>query len=154
MNDEVKDKKVYELALLLKVEEDLPAVIALLKAHNGELTQEPRAKKLALAYKIEGHTEGVFVSVIFRSAPEDVKNLEHDLNVKAEVVRSLIMIAPKTTDRPMTSPPPYPAQRRGRPPMSSPYSPSSAEPSKPAAPRPSGPLSNEALEKKIEEILK
>lgn len=143
--DEEKDKKTYELALLIKKEEDLSGTLELLRQHNGEVLAEPRMKKLALAYKIKGETEAVFVTLGFRSAPEDAKNLEHDLSTRQDVLRSMVLIAPPPSDRPaMTS---FPRERHGRP-MAS-RTPSTGD-AKPAAPRP---LSNEALEKKIEEIL-
>lgn len=146
-NSELKDKRTYELALLLPNEEALPRAMELVRQHNGELLAEPRAKKLALAYEIKGMTEGVFVSLTFRATGEDAKNLERDLQRKQEVLRSMLLVSPPQAER-QVSAPPYPASKRGRP-AASPRMPAAYEP-KPAAPQP---LSNEALEKKIEEIL-
>jgi ribosomal protein S6 len=145
--DEEKDKKIYELALLLTSEDDLAGAMGLVRQHQGELLAEPRAKKLALAYKIKGNTEAVFVSVLFRALPEGAKNLEHDLIAKAGVIRSMILVAPSPSEQQPVLPSQFPMQRRGRPVTT--RSISTAD-SRPAAPRP---LSNEALEKKIEEIL-
>lgn len=143
--DETKDKKTYELALLLKREEDLPGVLTLVAQHQGELVSEPRAKKLALAYKIKGETEAIFAYTDFSMLPGNAKDLEHDLGTRQDVIRSMIIIAPPPSERrevPFSAMPP---KRRGRPTTGR-----TAAESKPAAPRP---LSNEALEKKIEEIL-
>ena len=141
MNED-KEKKTYELALLVKTEEAAAGPIELLRQHNGETLGEPRMKKLALAYRIKGETEAVFISLGFRAFPEEAKNLEHDLSTRQDVLRSMVLVAPPPSERPaMTAFP-----QRGRPmgaraPMGE---------AKPVAPRP---LSNEALEKKIEEIL-
>ncbi len=143
--EEGKEKKIYELALLLKGDDDAARVADLIKQYNGEMVAEPRAKKLALAYTIKGADEAVFVSVLFRALPGDVKQFEHDLNVRQEVLRSMIIVATVPTEGEPTAAPAFPGQqRRGR------FGVEPREPRPSAAPHP---LSNEALEKKIEEIL-
>jgi ribosomal protein S6 len=145
--DEAKDKKTYELALLLKSEDHLAGALTLLRQHNGEPLSEPRAKKLAFAYKIKGNTEGVFASVHFNAAQEDVKQLEHDLGTRPEIIRSMILVAAPPSEKSPTAMPPFPAARRGKAPGARITAPAEVKPA------PSSPLSNEALEKKIEEIL-
>ncbi len=138
-----KDTKTYELTLLLKSEDDAARMMELVRQHSGEVVAEPRAKKIALAYKIKGNTEAVFVSCVFAARGEDAKNLERDLRTQPDVIRSMIIVAsPVAVQREPTAMPSFPfhAPKRGR------ISPES----RPSAPRP---LSNEALEKKIEEIL-
>jgi ribosomal protein S6 len=147
-----KEKKDYELGVLVPSEGDMPAVVALVRQHNGEVAGEPRAKKLALAYEIKKHKEAIFAYFTFAAVPGDAKNLEHDLNTKAEVIRFLMLASPEPMmvgDRPMGIPMTGgPIQRRTR--VMRPAAPNSAPEAKPAAPKI---LSNEALEKKIEEIL-
>jgi ribosomal protein S6 len=163
---EEKDKKEYELAVLVATEDDLAPVVALVKSHNGEMASEPRSKKIALAYEIKKHKEGIFAYCNFKASGEDVKNIERDLNRSAKVIRSLVVIAlpPDTESR--TSPDAMPGSasamaggvsRRPRTTRSSSSvsstgsSLASAGESKPSSP--SQPLSNEALEKKIAEVL-
>jgi ribosomal protein S6 len=140
--EEEKDRTLYELALLLKNEDDAARAAQWIEQHNGELVGEPRVKKLALAYKIKGFAEAAFLSCTFRAAGADAKSFEHDLRTQPEVIRSLIMIAIPPNERrdPMAAPA-FATQRR--------MSRSVAEP----RPVPSQPLSNEALTKKIEELL-
>lgn len=141
MNEE-KDKKSYELAVLLKREDDAAHVTQWIGQHNGEITGEPRMKKLALAYKIKGNIEAVFLSCTFLAAGVDAKELEHDLRTRQEVIRSLIMIAvPPNERRDPSSAPAFAMRSRTTRPVTEP---------RPAAPQP---LSNEALTKKIEELL-
>lgn len=154
-----KDKKEYELAVLVKTEDDLSAVSAIVKKHNGEMTAEPRAKRLAFAYEVEKIKEGVFAHCLFKAAGEDAKNLESDLNRDPMILRAMIIASPPpamSTDRPIGVPMMPgdrgdrggdPSHRRSR------SAPRSAAPSGDAKPTASQPLSNEALEKKIEEIL-
>src|SRR6185437_13490806 len=121
------------------------------KEHNGEMSTEPRTKKLALAYEIKKHKDAVFSYWNFKAVTTDAKELEKALNTKAEVIRSLMIASPA----PMMTAADHermpmgiagPDRRRTR--STRPSAPSTD--TKPSAPKP---LSNEALEKKIEEIL-
>jgi ribosomal protein S6 len=157
MTNEEKDKKEYELAVLVKEEGDLAVVTALVGQHKGEGVSEPRAKKLALAYEIKGETDAVFAYCTFKAFGEEVKNLERDLNTHAAVLRFMIIASPPPAERPYSSMVPH--ERRGKAPYagagSSPSPSSESRESRPSTSRPasSGPISNEALEKRIEEIL-
>lgn len=148
MVNEDKDKKEYELALLLKNESDLPGVLSLVGQHNAESISEPRAKRLQLAYEIKGQNEGVFAYLTFKMFGDDIKALEHDLNTRIEVLRFMVIASPAPAERTASSPLPPREERRPRTPNYS-TTPVTEVP-KPTASRP---LSNEALEKKIEEIL-
>jgi ribosomal protein S6 len=143
MTNEEKDKKEYELALLLKNEADLAGVLALVGQHNGEGLSEPRAKRLGLAYEIKKQTEAVFASFTFRAYGDDIKNLENDLNTRQEVIRFMVIASPAAFEpsaSPIVSHDKRPPARPVR---------STFPEQKPV----SRPLSNEALERKIEEIL-
>jgi ribosomal protein S6 len=149
MTNEDKDKKEYELALLLKSEENLGGVLTLVSSHHGEGASEPRAKRLQLAYEIKKHTEAVFAYFTFKMFGDDIKALEQELNTRPDVIRFMVIASPALAERTATSPMPLREERRPR--SATPSSPSSDAPRSTA---PSRPLSNEALEKKIEEILK
>jgi len=144
-----KDKKEYELAVLVKNEDDLAPVVTFVRQHNGEVAAEPRAKRLTLAYEIKKNKEAVFAHFNFKALPEEAKILEQDLNSKGEVIRFLVIASPAPAmspeDRAASALAGGPKRRtrivRGAGP---------AAETKPPAPKP---LSNEALEKKIEEIL-
>ncbi len=147
-----KEKKEYELGVLVATEDNLAPVIALVREHNGEIAGEPRVKKLALAYEIKKHKEAIFAHFNFHAIPADAKNLEGALNTKAEVIRFLMIASPapmmvgeRSVGMPMMG---GPAQRRTR--IMRPAATGPVAEIKPSAPTM---LSNEALEKKIEEIL-
>ncbi len=144
MTNEEKDKKEYELGVLILNESDLPGVLALLAEHHAEITSEARAKRLTLAYEIKGHKEGVFASIIFKAYGDEVKALEHDLGLRADVLRALVVKTPKLSTRPAPSQAAAMPGERPRAPRAQ------EDPARPAAAKP---LSNEALEKKLEEIL-
>lgn len=144
MNED-KERKTYELALLVKSEDDAARAAELVKQHNGENVSEPRMKKLAFTYKIKGNTEGVFASVLFTASGEDAKDLEVDLRTRPNVIRSMVLKAPPQSERQAVPPPPF-HEMRGR---SSFIRPMPARESKPAAP---APLTNDALENLLKKI--
>jgi ribosomal protein S6 len=156
-NNEDKDRKEYELALLLKNEDNLAGVVTLVNQHNAEGMTEPRAKRLQLAYEIKKLNEAVFVYFTFKAFGDDIKALESDLNQRADVLRFMVIASPAPAERPSSGMMPHdrrssaPSSASSSAPRSAPRTMSAASESKPAASRP---LSNEALEKKIEEILK
>lgn len=143
---EDKEKKIYELALLAKSEDDVARTAELVRQHNGENVSEPRMKKLALAYKIKGNTEGVFASILFTATGVDVKDLENDLRTRPNVIRSMVLVALPPSERQPSAPPQFP-QTRGHSPFVRPTSP--VREAKPVAP---APLSNEALENLLKKI--
>ncbi len=147
MTNEEKDKKEYELAVLLRGEDSLPGVKTLVNKHNADGMSEPRAKRLQLAYEIKKQTEAVFVYFTFNMFGDDMKALEHDLNTHADVLRFMVIASPAPAERTPASAMPLREERRSR---TTAYAPVPSEAPKSVASRP---LSNEALEKKIEEIL-
>jgi ribosomal protein S6 len=146
MNREDIEKKEYEIAVLLKTEGDLANVLTFIAQHGGEVISEAKARNLALAYEIKKQKEAVFAYCNFRAYPEEAKTLEHDLNSRQDVLRFLIIASPPPAEKAV---PAMGVMRRGRRPTRT-AGPTSEAATKPQAPRP---LSNEALEKKIEEIL-
>jgi ribosomal protein S6 len=151
MTNEEKDRKEYELGILLAKEEDLPGVLALLATHHVENASEARSKRLTLAYEIKGHTEAVFSSLTFKAFGDEVKALEQELALRPDVIRSLVVKTPKPSTHAVGTgiPSAAPAEKYPR----TVSRPGSAPSSEPRHETSSKPLSNEALEKKIEEIL-
>lgn len=135
---EKPENRDYEISLLAKSEEGIARARELIKRHDFEVTLEGPAKKISLSYKIRQETQAYFSFFYARGSPALITNLDRDLKTTPAVLRFLIVTPPFVKNKITSSPKPY---------------------SKPAIPkvdteiRPSLPLSNEALEKKIEEIL-
>ena len=146
MEPNEKDKKTYEISFLVKSEADVAGVISFLTQHNAEVLTEPRSRNIVLAYEIKKNKEAVFTYCTFKAAGADAKKLENDLSVGILVIRSLIVALPKKGLRSEST------DERSKE--------KKTRPSRPAAPysevKLSSPrtLSNEALTRKIEEILK
>ena len=143
MEDKEKLTKEYEIGVLVRKEEDLPEVRRAVEQHGGVMTADFRAKKIALAYPIEKESEAMFAFGLFSAEPANVKQLEQDLVTERAVLRSLIVIPFKVTASVGTGS----GKKWDR--VSRPSTPTEG-----ARTAPAQILSNEALEKKIEEMLK
>jgi len=148
---EGKEKTTYELAFLLKAEADFARVAEIVRQHGGEFIGEPRLKNVALSYKIKGHTEAVFGSVLATMMGGDAKALEEDLITRDVPIRFLILKAQPMAEQPAVVPSFGDDSRRRMSPSGSNYMASGREPREPK-PAVREPLSNEALEKLLEKI--
>src|SRR5579862_5590490 len=96
-----KDPKQYELAILVKSEDQLPEVAAFLGQHQATITGEPKIKKIALAYPVKKEREAFFGSYLFTALPGDAKKLEQDLAKRQDILRAMIINAvPANESRP------------------------------------------------------
>ncbi len=135
---EEKDTKKYELSFLVKEEGDEKKVLEFISKEGGTIDLEPQSTKISLAYPINGFNQAYFAYVHFSVLPEAIVNLEHELVTKDFVLRHLIITPPFVKD----SKPKQVEKSEGE--VKSESRPESSK---------SEPLTNEELEKKIEEIL-
>lgn len=138
---ETEGKKQYETAFLLKEESGVHDVVKSLKTRSAEIIFEGPVEKIDLAYKIKKESSAYFGYLHFEAAPEDVKSLNDDLRNKDSVLRFLIVTPPFVKSKARPSP---------RMILKTPAEPRIEKRRQPA---PLPLLSNEALEKRIEEIL-
>ncbi|MBI5221082.1 MAG: 30S ribosomal protein S6 [Candidatus Liptonbacteria bacterium] len=134
--------KEYELGFLLRAEEDKGKIAAVLKEHKVGVKSEGPLRRIALSYPIRKMTSAVFGFVRFQASPSTAKEIEKVLAIGDQALRSLLIKVPALTESRL---PESGYQRRPRPTVPAP-APEKRLP-------PPGVLSNEALEKKIEEIL-
>jgi len=138
-----KVKKEYEIGVLVKREDDIPEVRRIVEQHGGVFATDFQTKKIALAYPVKRETEAFFTFARFKAESAMAKQLEEDLMAANVVLRSLIMVCPKISRRDMVGAMKKRTQENRQP---TPVSPSAASAVHT--------LSNEALTKKIEEMLK
>ena len=144
MEETEKTLKEYEIGVWVRKEEDLAAVRSFIEQHRGTCTADFQAKKLALAYPIKKENEAFFAFCRFSAEPADVKQLEHDLVTEPLVLRSLVVVPFKMSHREAVGLSKKRSKQQDRP----------APAAAPSHAQPVQTLSNEALEKKIEEMLK
>jgi len=141
------DQKEYELSFIIPSEDDVKTVAETVLRHNGVIVRRQPPRKISLAFPIHKHREAYFGFFIISLNPANVFSLNHDLNMTGSVIRFLIVSpvavsAPASTDVSPDAVKPVHSPSRHREPAALPIPPAS-----------SGTLTNEALEKKLEEIL-
>ncbi|MDO8537063.1 MAG: hypothetical protein Q7R94_02345 [bacterium] len=147
MSKEGAEKKNYELAVLLRDEESSREVLKLLGQHQIEVQETGQPKKINLSYPVKHIREAIFEFFSLFSLPENIKLLEQDLKGNTAILRSMVVGIPRdrAAARGMVD-----SRRR----VSGSRRPASPSPSYEVKPVPhKATLSNEAIEKKIEEIL-
>lgn len=141
MEEDIKDKKAYEISLLAKEEAAFNQLATLIKQHGGEIALEPQVKRINLAYEIKKENSAHFGFLHFLMNPEEAHLLGKELQNNPVILRFLLITPPFTKAKPSSRP-----SKAPRAPVSKPFPESVSN-------HQSLPLSNEALEKKIEEIL-
>lgn len=153
--EDAGDRKEYEIAYVAATEDGAVEVLRELAALGCAVLGKGPLAATKLAYPVKKHTTGHFGYVWFTAMAEDVKKLHDALAFKPGILRFLIVTPPvKATVRENRAP-----RERGMQPK-----PAASEAPKEAPvsePRPQltpmrvpEALSNELLEKKLEEILK
>ncbi len=135
------EQREYEVAVLVPREELVSPILKILSQHKIEIKSEGSVRKIKLAYDIKKATEAYFVFFQVVALPESIKLLEVNLRANTDVLRFLIIHLPGTKserDEASKRASRGPSRRPGIAPMES-HQPKT--------------LSNEAIEKKIEEIL-
>ena len=135
-----RDQKEYEIGFLGTEEKSAEAVLTALKQHKAEILLEGPVEKIALSYPIEKNTTANFGYIHFRTLPDEMAGLRRDLQAQPLIIRFLIVTPPFLKPKPR-----WETKARTKPVASATVTPE---------PPVNAPLSNEALEKKIEEILK
>lgn len=129
------DPKVYEVAFLAKSLEEEKALTELIKQYRGSVLQKGAFQEIKLAYPIKKQTSAYFGYLRFEFLPEDVDKLSEALKLHPGILRHLIITPPavkKTVERRSEAP----------------------EMVRPAPVSRAAVLTNEALEERLEEILK
>ncbi len=148
MDQETLLKNNYEIAFWVKEENDSP-VKKLLAKHGGEIVKEKPIQKMRLAYPIKKENFAFFGNAIFSMAPGAVSDFKNELNLTAEILRYFFRKAQRRRAseeaQRESGPNQGPVRERGRS-----FFGFRSETKKTA----DQVLTNEALEKKIEEILK
>ncbi|KKR88963.1 MAG: 30S ribosomal protein S6 [Candidatus Wolfebacteria bacterium GW2011_GWA2_42_10] len=143
-----KELKNYEIGFLIKDENDRQEIVKALNNYQAAIINEGEINGIRLAYPIKKETAAYFGYVHFSAEPAIIKKLEDSLRLNPKILRFLIITPPAAKTKSIF------------------YQPRAAKPFVPRTARTavskseirkaeSQPvLTNEALEKKLEEILK
>ncbi len=133
------NKKEYEIAFLLKSQDGVSVMENLLRQHGAEVSLKGPVTETRLAFPIKKFSQANFGYMHFIADASEVEKIVHDANLNQAILRVLVVT------------PPVGKMPSGRPARSE----KSSKKSETAAPAAvGGMLTNEALEEKLEEILK
>ena len=135
---EEKDKKEYEISFLVRQEEQSQEVVSVLNRHGAQISHEGQVSKIRLAYPIKKEANAYFGYLWFFAEPDAVVAIDNDLRLNKEVLRFIVLTSPVKKSS---------SERRDVR-----ETPKSA-PQIPAPVLQERELTNEDLEKKLEEIL-
>lgn len=135
------EKNQYEITFHVLSEEQAGVIKSYIEKHGGVITNERQLEKVRLAYPVKKQSYGFMSSICFEAEPNIIKEISDDIGLNKDVLRVLISrLSPKKDKKKKSK------QSAGVPLQSSPENAKRLRPFGQA-------LSNEALEKKIEEIL-
>jgi len=149
----MEEERKYEINFLAKQENDWSGVLELLRGHGAKTEKQNPGSRVKLAYPIQKENFAFMGQIVFTVGPETIKLIQEDLKTKNLVLRSLISTYVIPERRPMPI--------RGRS-LEAPAEENLAsgeqkvltnEPKVEKRPPVFEELSNEALEKKLKEIL-
>lgn len=141
MNMETNEKKTYEIGFIAKDEKGIHELMDRLKAHGAEILLEGPVEHISLAYEIKKEKEANLGFLHFSAEAASIKPLSDELKRSESILRFLITTPPYIKPKPRQMPPDRAKSSQKQTPVAT---------DRVAAPEH---LSNEALEKKIEEIL-
>ncbi len=136
------EKRFYELGFLMREERE-SLVKEILVKNNVEFVEEGKLVKVKLAYPIKKLNQAFFGYFRFASHPDKIDLIDKELKLIPEVIRFILIKLPKVVFRNFF--------KKEEPDLKKPKIEISLEEKKKTFP--SSILTNEALEKKIEEIL-
>lgn len=135
LNNNGTTKQDYELSFLLKESATQAAVLNILRKYQITPSYESSLNQIRLAYPIQRQTSAFFGFCHFSVEPAAIQKIKEELTLTPEILRFLIVASPVR---------PRAFERK-----------SPAHPPEEKSPEPTPPvLTNEALEEKLEEILK
>lgn len=137
-----KEKRDYELSFLLRNSEGAEAVLSILNQYGAEVFNKGSLSETRLAYPIKKQSQAVFGFVHFRAFPDAVDKLMQSLKLNPSVLRTLLVTPPLLKEN-------RPVKQLSKSDSDSVISESSEK-----IVVKGGVLTNEALEEKLEEILK
>lgn len=142
-----KELKKYEVGFLARVENAGDDVNKLLTDSKCEIAERGALDRIILAYPVKKETAGYFGYYHFSAEPSTIEKIRRELNLNPNILRFLF-ITPPAEKQPASI---VKTEIRKRKTVAKDIEPK-VEIKKPSAAQPV--LTNEALEKKLEEILK
>lgn len=89
-----KEQKNYEIGFLAKTEEDKNEIIKLLEEQKVLIIKNGGLSKIKLAYPIKKESSAYFDYIIFSAYPEAIEKISKNLKLNPKILRFLIITPP------------------------------------------------------------
>lgn len=89
-----KEQKNYEISFLAKGDKDNGEIIEALKKHQASITGEDNVLRIKLAYPIKKEESAFFGCLRFSATPDIIKKVSDGLNFNQKILRFLIITPP------------------------------------------------------------
>lgn len=99
---ENKDQKQYEISFLAVSEKGKDEILKTLQKFQGAVSFESPAGRLNLSYQIKRQKSAFFGYFHFSALTEAIKKISEDLKLNAEILRFLIITPPIAKQAPMS----------------------------------------------------
>lgn len=135
----MENNKTYEIAYLLQASEAERVIVDVLNQHKSEIFNNGELSEIKLAYPIKKQQSAHFGFIQFSANPESIEQIKFTLANEPQILRILVVSISEQTAKDQKIREKPPQQKK----VEAEINPNSTDI-----------LSNEALEKKLEEILK
>ncbi|MEK7114484.1 MAG: 30S ribosomal protein S6 [Patescibacteria group bacterium] len=149
----LKAEKKYEIGFLVRLEEDKGELARILKDRGFSIIDDGEVSRIKLAYQIKKENFAFFGYLYFSGDPESVKELDKELKTSPKILRHLIISQPVIMRKIENKTDPDKADLSSGKVYAREVSAAPAISARKIMPK-TEVLSNEELEKKLEEILK
>lgn len=89
-----KEQKNYEIGFLIKTEEDKNEIIKALEEQKVSIAKNGGLLRIKLAYQIKKESSAYFDYIIFLAYPEAIEKISKNLKLNSKILRFLIITPP------------------------------------------------------------
>lgn len=102
-NIETEAQSLYEVTAI-QISDNMGGVRSTLTRHGGTITGERANVKIRLAYPIRKETYGFFSTIQFSCLPDNIEKISSELQIESDILRFLIRaVTPVRVEDPATS---------------------------------------------------
>ena len=90
----LNEPKFYEIAFLIKNPEEEKAIVDLINQYQGKIFHKAPLREIKLAYPIKKHTSAYFGCIQFELLPADIEKVSQSVKLNSLILRHLTITSP------------------------------------------------------------
>lgn len=94
MDKEDEEQKKYEIGFLTRAEQDREELVKILNNHKFLIINDGEFSRIKLAYQIMRENFAYFGYLYFSGNPENIKELKNELKTSPKILRHMIILRP------------------------------------------------------------